>query len=921
MTGGADGKTALFGRAAETAEISDLIDGLPERGRALVLSGEPGVGKTELLAAAARHADVNGVTILRTVGIESESGLPFAGLHRLLRPVADQVHSLPGSYRDALQAAFGVGAATGEDPFLVDCATLDVLSLASSESPVLALIDDLQWVDDMTRRALGFVSRRIESDPIGILITVRDGYDAEVGDHGLPTRRVPPLDSASASALLQARNPKLSTSQQRRILEIAAGNPLAIVELEAIVASAGASSSPGGALQLTARLERAFAARLHHVPPDTRRLLSIAAADPSLEISELLVAGRHLLNRPVDIGLLQPAVRAEIVRPAGMRLLFRHPLMRSATYGQTSLQDRQAVHRVLAATLSDPDRRAQHRSLATLQRDESVAADVEALGARMRERGAILDAAGAYGRAAELSVQPESEARRLLTGGELAFHAGRPDLVERLVSSARHLHLSPLQRSQADWLGEVSFDARPSDPGRIIELVASAQRAAAAGNSTLALALLNAAALRSFWYEPEREVRDQIVAGVAGLGLPATDDRALAIISMADPIGRSGTVIDRVRQAGLPEEPDRLLRLALASHSVGDWGTSIQLAQRAIDPLRMHGRLGLLTHALGMHTWGSIFSGRIQLASESAAEFLRIADESGQPMWNAGALIAEGTLCGIKGDERRAHALLDEGEQLLPPDATGALVHVVAYGRGVTALSTGRFEDAYAQLSRRFDETDPGHRHREQHHAISFFADAALATGHRSRAHRIAADLYQHAAPQVPRALLLGHAYARAVLADDQTAEAEFRRARDTITPQWTFLRARLDLTHGVWLRRQQRPAESRTPLRDARDAFDRMRLHWWADRARQELRASGETSRPRQPEAWDQLSPQELQIARLAATGLTNREIGQRLYLSHRTISSHLYRIFPKLGITTRAQLAANLPDLTPETPQRPSR
>jgi hypothetical protein len=490
------------GRESELRLLVEALDGLRDHGAALVLRGEAGIGKTVLLEAARGMATERGVRVLYTAGVASESDLPFSGLHRLLRPVMERAAELEPVHRSALLGAFGIGEAPGGDPFLVAVATLDLLARQAATRPLLVIADDLHWIDAPSRDAIAFVGRRVESDPIVVLISWREGHEAEVGELGLAELVLERLSDADSSALLAARAPGLPEGLRDRLLAEAAGNPLALVELP--TAAAGGTDDDA-ALPLNARLERAFAARLHDVPDETKALLVIAAADESLALSEILAGGEILLGRPATLAMLRPAVDAGLVALSGLgdsRLQFRHPLVRSAIYQSADVQQRTAVHRALAQVFAaEPDRRAFHRAAAALGPDESVAVDLEKMAMRVQRRGAVVEAATSLGRAGQLSEDRGARARRLLKAAELAFEVGRADLVQGFVEEARSLGLGPRDRARAQWLSEIFYDGVPGDAGRVRSLVESAEQARD-DDQELALTLLFGAALRCWWADP-----------------------------------------------------------------------------------------------------------------------------------------------------------------------------------------------------------------------------------------------------------------------------------------------------------------------------------------------------------------------------------------------------------------------------------
>ena len=467
MLGSIGGEAApLLGRDRERSLLTSILDEVATHGTALVFRGEPGVGKSRLLAEAVLAARERGMSVLTTAGVQSEAHLPFAGLHQLLRPVRSRAAELPPVQRAALDAAFGLTNEVVPEHFRIAMAALDLVSEAASDAPVLLVVDDAQWLDRPTSDVLVFVARRIESDPIVLLVAIRDGYPSAFEDAGLPELRLGGLDNATAAALLDKSAPQLSVALKGRVLREAAGNPLALLELPAVVAEHEEGWLPGG-LPLSDRLERAFAARVSDLPGATRVVLLVAALNDDDSISEILQAGRAIVESDVNFDAVAPAAEAGIVDVDLRTLRFRHPLMRSAVAQSAGLADRQRVHEALADVLVDqPDRRAWHRAALQIGEHEDIAIELEAAGDRARQRGAIGVAVTALRRAAELS-EPTRRNRRLLTAASLAVELGRRDVVVPLLNEVKHLDLGELEQARVTWIEETALTRPLGDIGRI----------------------------------------------------------------------------------------------------------------------------------------------------------------------------------------------------------------------------------------------------------------------------------------------------------------------------------------------------------------------------------------------------------------------------------------------------------------------
>jgi DNA-binding CsgD family transcriptional regulator len=453
---------------------------------------------------------------------------------------------------------------------------------------------------------------------------------------------------------------------------------------------------------------------------------------------------------------------------------------------------------------------------------------------------------------------------------------------------------------------------RPGDPSRIQLLVDVAEQMIDAGESNLALSLLSAAAVQSWWADPGKEARGRVVSVAQKLPVTPDDPRLLSILTFADPGEHGGAVIEAMSAVSPDDYDAETARLiGVAVNVTGAKDLSYGFLSKAVGALREQGRLGLLPQVLAEQAWTAINMLDWRVAVPAAEEATRLAAETGQPLWEAAGLTSQAMLAGLRGDEEAAEAMIAAAEQIVVPLGASVVIAGVQLTRGQIALSSGRHQEAYEHLRRMFDPADPAYHYFIRSWAVGDFAEAALHSGHREEAIEEMTKL-EPLAEIMPSAWFRnGLFYARPLLADAESAEKLFEEALLADMSRWPLFRGRLLLEYGTWLRRRRRVSESRAPLRSARDAFDALGLVAWGERARRELRASGETSRQRVPEAWSRLTPQEMQIAQMAADGLTNREIGQHLYLSHRTVGSHLYRVFPKLGITSRNQLSAALMDV----------
>jgi DNA-binding CsgD family transcriptional regulator len=904
-------RSELIGRGDEIARIDALVDRLPQRGGALVVRGEPGIGKSALLHRARDRAGTIGARALAAVGVESEAELAFAVLHQLLAPISAGIQALPEPQRRALEAAFGVTDELEPDPFHVALAAYRLVCDAADAAPLLLVVDDAHWVDRSSLGVLTFIARRLESEPVALVAAVRDGYAMALEDARLPVLALERLSARAAGALLDRGAPELHPVVRARVLAEAAGNPLALVEL----ARTSPPARPGLAdatPTLSARLEQAFAARLDDLPRETRLVLLAAALDSGALLEEVLAAAARCHQGPVTAAALDPAVAVGLVDLVDTRIRFGHPLMRSAVRQAALPAQALAMYAALAEVVADDERRLWHRAMAAVGHDEDVADALESHAQVARRRGAVTVAAAALERAAALTADPHRKGERLVRAAELAYDLGLVDVVQRLLHQAEPLEVGPLEAARLAWLrqmvgGEVWFET-----GAAKTFVTIAAQMLDGGDADMALRSLVPIALRSWWTRARTRTRQYIVDAAEGAGVADDDPRLLAVIALAHPEASAPVVLERVARTRLHEVADPIAAMyaGVAAGASGDWALGAPFLARAVARLREQGRLGMLTQALVHYAFATTYSGDWHTAAAAGAEASRLARDSRQPQFGlTGALIAAHVtaLRGIDGD---VEAMLARPEQALRAMNGGPMLAPAHLARGAAALGDGRDEDAFRHLWPIFDESDPVFHRFVRWWAVLDLVEAARGE-HAEQVAHVVATLEAIADRSAPPILTAGLVCARPLLAGDDEAEALFAAALRHELTGHPFLRARTLFAYGSWLRRRRRVADSRAPLRAASELFETLGATRWRRRARQELRATGERIGRRPPDARDRLTAQELQIARLAADGLSNREIGERLFLSHRTIGSHLYRIFPKLQITARAQLrGALVPD-----------
>jgi DNA-binding CsgD family transcriptional regulator len=892
----------VLGRDRDLAELYALVDGIEDRGGALVVRGEAGIGKSTLLAAARERALDRGVTVVSTAGALSEAQLAFAGLHQLLFPLIGRLELLPDPQRQALETAFRIADGDAPDLFLIGLATLGLVAERSSETPLLFVVDDAQWLDRPSSEVLAFVARRIESDPAVLLFGIREGLPSSFDDAHLPELPLSGLNQDASNALLDLGAATLPVDLRRRILEEAAGNPLALIELPAAAAELGTDKPQSGPLPLTARLEQAFASRLTTLGADVQRLLLLTALD-EVDFAELSRAA----GKTVDAADLEPAVAAGLGTLDSRVFRFRHPLIVSAVKQAATADELRSAHAALAEALADePDRAVWHQAAAAAGPDDVVAEELDAAAQRAMNRGAGDVAVSAFERAAELSVEPRRSAQRLYLAGDLARELGRTSDGVRLLRTAQLIGLPAAEHAMASFHLEIA-ESTWSGSATIRDFARIARELADSGEGDRALNALGTISVRAYWERLNEETRREVASISDEIIVPADDPARLYVLGLIDPLGRAKQVVEQIGRLSpvSMSDPEQLFQVGVAASSVWAENLALPFLRAAATAARAHGRLGLLTHTLVFEAWADLRPGAVRQAITRAAEAARIAEEIRAPRYMVAAQLAQAIAGAEQGEDETPERLIAKAEALLIPLGAHPMLSLTAFARGRLALSRERFGDAYEHLVRIFDPAGNAFHPFVRGWAIADLADAAVrGDGDLEAVRGYLTEWEQIATATRAPHLQVQVAYAAAILATDAVAERHFRAAIAEAQAEWPFYVARAQLAYGAWLRRHRRMTQSRAPLREAVETFDALGLLRYAERARRELRASGERVRSRVPGGWAQLSPQELQIAQLAAEGLSNREIGEQLYLSHRTVESHLYRLFPKLGVTSRAQL-----------------
>jgi DNA-binding CsgD family transcriptional regulator len=908
----------FVGRSKEFGELDRLLaEARNGRSGVLVLRGEAGVGKTKLLESIV--ASASEWRVARTLGVESEAELAFAALHQLCSPSLDWLEQLPAPQRDALGAAFGLTAGTGAERFLVGLATLSLLSAAAAEQPLICVIDDAQWLDRESAQALAFVARRLQADPIVMLFATREGRDELAG---LPELVVRGLSDENANALLSSVvEAPLDNRVRDRIIAETGGNPLALLELPRGLTPAELAVGFGMPtdLPLSKKIEETFGRRIERLPPQTRRLLVLAAADEVGDPAEvwraagILGIGREAAQPLEEVGLLDID---DLVR-------FRHPLVRSAAYRGASHRERQIVHGALADATdaeADPDRRAWHLAAAATGPDESLAAELERSAGRAFQRSGCIAAATFLERSAQLTPAPETQAFRRLLAAAAYLQAGSVDRARELIRlSVGHL-ADPGARAQAMRIeGAVRFaDGRGGETPTLLfgaalalreldpragneTMMECAEAAMWAGNLSTGTTVVDVAEAVRTWFESEDDASTAslLLHGycqrmTAGYPAPVAWWRGAAQMAAQDVTGST-----RIQLQGM---------LWNATGDMLDFDNHIRIARERVREARDQGALATLPIALVCLAWNEIQAGCLDAADAMIAEATEIASATGLPEFPGAHGLIRVALQAWRGQDAEAGALAKTVNQEARQQGQGLTLQIMDRMLAILDLGYGRYEEARTHLLAAYD-TDPWY---VCSMGLADLVEAAWRGGDDETARRALIRLSERAeASQTPWSLGL-LARCRALMAVEADANALYLEALDHLDGSGLETElARTRLVYGEWLRRQRRRKDARDQLRAARDAFAAMGAAAFVRRAETELRATGERARARVDQTRSDLTPQELQIAQLAANGDSNAEIAAQLYISPHTVSYHLRKVYEKLGVRSRTQLLAVLSSL----------
>jgi DNA-binding CsgD family transcriptional regulator len=907
------GSTGLRGRARECAALDELVEAI-RRGesRSVVVRGEAGIGKTALLEYLIGSA--SDMAVVRAVGVESEMELAFAGLHQLCGPMLDRLSKLPVPQRHALEIVFGLSAGGVPDRFLVALAVLSLVSEVADERPLLCVVDDAQWLDHASALTLTFVARRLLAEPVGIVFAARE--PGEELQH-LPQLEVHGLGNGDARALLgSAVRLMLDEPVRDRIVAETRGNPLALLELPRGLTATQLAGGFGmlGVHALSGRIEESYLRRLNTLGEDARRLLLVAAAEP---IGDPLLLVRAAERLGIAVDALDTAADGLLL--VSERVTFRHPLVRSAVYRAAGAQERRAAHLALAEATDrnvDPDRRAWHLAAATASPDEQVALELERSAGRAQARGGLAAAAAFLQRAVALTGDPTRRAERALAAAQASLGAGTFDVARGLLGAAEVGPLDEVQRARLDLLrAEAAYsESRGSEAPAL--LLRAAQTLEPLDPQLARETYLDAWSSALFAGQfartaSMREVSREARAARRPVERPRPSDLLLDGFAMAFTDGRpaAAPVLEQAATgfAGRDVSIEEVLRwgwlATAAAVMVWDYETCLAVATRGVQLAREAGALTVLAVSVNVMAQAVALGGEFGTAVLLVAEADSVTDATGTRVAPYGALV----LAGLQGRAAEASELIDATIEECTAGGQGTAVQYARWSRSVLLNGLGRYEEAMAAAQEASDDSP------ELFVSVWAAIELLEAATRRDRPElaRAAHERIAAATAVAPTDWALGmRARCRALLSEGETAEGLYREAIERLGR--TRLRpdlARAHLLYGEWLRRANRRVDARVHLRAAYDQLTSLGMEAFAERARRELLATGEKLRKRTVETRDELTAQERQIARLARDGLSNPEIGARLFLSPRTVEWHLGKVFTKLGVHSRRELAKALP------------
>lgn len=908
-----DAAAGLVGRDEECATLEALVAGTTEHASgALVLIGEPGVGRTALLDHAAAQAArlPQAPAVVRCAGVEPETDLPFAGLHRLLLPLLDHVGALPPAQRAALGGVLGLGHGHRElapDRFLVGAAVLALLAEGATATGLVAVVDDAHRLDRESAQALAFAGRRLGAEGVALLFATVDGDPGGFDPAGLPRLHLRGLDADAARQLLAAQGPHLADGVRTEIVRMTGGNPLALLELPAaLTAEQRRGTAPLPAqMPLGDRVRGALLARVHALPDPTRRSLLLVAAEPWADLGTLAAAAGRL---GLDLDALESAEGAGVVTVDGQGVRFASAMTRSAVYSDAPFLRRRAVHAALAEAYADtrPDRWAWHRALIAEGSDPVLAGELERSADRALARAGYAATASMLERAAELSPDDAARGRRLVAAASAAWSCGQSERATRLLAAAERLTLPPITGARASVV-RGTIEAALGPPAAAVPILAEASRTLAEEDPRAAaralVSAMGAAVVAGDFSETPRlaELADGLPAEVFPLtGLV----RGLAHLVQGAPLPAVEALRAFLESVSDSDDPRWLGFGGVAASLMGDAPVALSLYDQAVAQARRSGAVALLPALLEDRALVEVGGVALALAEADADESLRLAAELALPR---PPLLAKVTMAAVEAHRGR----FDQARRWSTEAAEGAERYGVRMPIGLAlsvdlgmSLVQGHLEEAM-RISRRIESGDPRIHPLVSVTTFAHRVEARVRAGEPVSPEAVAGyEAWIRLSGNQPRYLAL-LARSRALVTGTDEADRWFTEAvRLHERSDAPFEQARTRQLYGEFLRRRRRPGEAREQLRSAVEIFDRLGCLSWSERTRVELRATGETVGTATPDRFGELTPQELQIVRLVSTGMSNRQVAGQLFLSPRTVEYHLAKVYPKLGLGSRAEL-----------------
>ncbi|MER5431763.1 AAA family ATPase [Streptomyces sp. NPDC002588] len=894
----------VIGRAEALARLGRLIAPARSDPHMVSVHGELGVGKTALLDAVTSLALERGATVLRARGSADERDLAFAGLHQLLRTALPGADRLPDRQRACLLRVFGIEDDPAPvDRFLLCLATLALLVDHADGGPLLLVVDDAHEMDRSSLDVLTFIGRRIEGEPIALIVAARGGNPMGPADH-VEELHLEPLDPAAAQALLDAQPLPPTGEARRRVLDQAAGNPLALIELTKSAALGHYQDSAAGTLLLTDRLESLFAPLLDKLPDDSRRVLLCAAASGTTDLTALPAAAN-------DLAAWRSVEEAGLVRLRAGRIHFRHPLVGAAVYQAAPPRRRRDVHLALAAVPACPaDRRAWHLSAAALAPDEDVAQALESTADRALQRQAHVEALAAMERAAELTPDGAAKAGRYVRAVHVAMLASGTARAVELASRLSALTDDPVVLAQASILEgwAASTANRHHDAVALLAPIAMSMSHTAPEVAHLALAVGAGAA----YHSGHPSDREHIIGLRRRMSTHSEDLRPFDLLTRAATEAHTldAPVLTALREAAERSDHGHLgtLCLGTAALILDEPHLAVRLLGRLSDPPSGDAGARPPNEVATMLGWAQFQLGRWTAAEETTSSACGDVRDGEAQLSDAWVLALSATLAALRGETAAARNRAGRALALAETQGVRSVAVWARRAAGAAAAAEGNHDEAYRSFRLLFTEEGAPIHHHASDYGLAELATAAVRTGRTDEAREIlslAEDRLAGAASTRLRLVTLRAGALLADPADPSTAESAFRAVLDDpANERWPFELAQTRLEYGEWLRRRRRIGEARPCLAQALEVFERLGSRPWTERARAELRASGLGALPADGGRLSQLTAQQREIVGLAAQGMTNRQIGNRLFLSPRTVGFHLYQVFPKLGITARSQL-----------------